>query len=251
MLEDRVNLLVVDFDYFFPVVERITEKSTEHELLLFSLCDWAHKEAPFFINAVWQIRAEGFIRNDLPLPRTNGEQHDFWNRFRFSEDAMCFYADSNVCALDIPDAECVETVWLYDAHHDCGYGRRLSDIEKTRNVTCEDWMVAYWLNGAQLHMRYPQWRAYALDAEPKPAVKLDRAVDDGSTPDVTFDQVFVCRSGAWVPSWLDEEFLDFVADSPMIDEPISDGAEPRGFDEELSRSLAAQTLAMLEQAQAQ
>ena len=64
----------------------------------------------------------------------------------------------------------------------------------------------------ELHHRYPVWRTAAFELEPEPVVPVDRAFDDGTVPPVVFDAVFVCRSGAWVPPWHDQAFIDFVND---------------------------------------
>jgi len=111
-------------------------------------------------------------------------------------------------------------VWLYDAHHDSGYPHKgdkdyLSRLLERGAWSCEDWMVLYRALGADLHVRYPEWRAWAVTGELEPAVYVDRRVDDGSVPDLEFDKVFVCRSGAWVPPWHDEAFNRFVAAAPI------------------------------------
>jgi hypothetical protein len=231
-----MNLLVVDFDSFFPVVEREAQERFPGEAHLY---DWGHAESPFFITGVWTIRAEPFVRHDVPLPRTSGQEAGFWDRFTISPDATCYYADSNCRALRSQVRAGVSQVWLYDAHHDSGYQNDLDQAIMRDAWTCENWMAALYLMGAELHMRYPQWRHYALADEPEPYVPVDRAVDDGSSPPVTFDRVFVCRSGAWVPPWLDEDFLEFVANCPAMEEPIAEGAEPRPFDLDQVKNMAA------------
>jgi len=31
----------------------------------------------------------------------------------------------------------------------------------------------------------------------------------------SFDRVFICRSGAWIPTWLDDKFDKFISDCPL------------------------------------
>ena len=247
------NLLAVDWDSFFvnPWGEPDPAKRRKDWMMF----DWGHKEAPFFIEHVWTGRASGFLTAGLPLPDLDGRQDTFWERFKISKGAKLFYADSNACAVNPRITGKVrnwDDVWLYDAHHDSGYqGRGLNERERWTAVrhllqvgqwSCEDWMIVYAAMGAQLHVRYPQWRAWAMDGEPEPMVEVDRQVDDGSTPDVTFDRVFVCRSGAWVPPWLnmDERFEAFVNAAPVKEriDVQPGGTTPREYSQEAAEAEA-------------
>jgi hypothetical protein len=211
------NLLAVDFDSFFPTHDLGDDEYHSD----WGLYDWGHSETQFMIESIWPTRAAGFIQYNRPLPDLDGRQVDFWSRFKISRSAQLFYADSNACAVSRQLAGKYrrwESVWLYDAHHDSGYnGANWVDMVQRGIWTCEDWMVLYGAMGADLHMRYPEWRAWALDSEPKPSIPVERAVDNGSTPNVVFDRVFVCRSGAWVPPWndIDVRFEEFVTAAPV------------------------------------
>lgn len=97
-------------------------------------------------------------------------------------------------------------------------------------------MIFYYLRGVELHMRYPRWRASAAapnGPDGAPLVPMDRQVDTWDAHPLTFDRVFLCRSGAWVPSWVDEEFFEFVAACPVPDKRPLGTIEPRVFDEAL------------------
>lgn len=208
------NLLVVDWDFFFRNPFDGGDYRTD-EVLLY---DWQHSESPLYIETLWPIRASGFLRNGLPLPRCEGYE-GFWKRFEIYLPTTLLVADSNVWAgteeVERPDLEPWDSVWLYDAHHDCGYGHSsLAEVAANGRIECENWMVVHHNDGAQLHVRYPQWKVHAFTAEPKPWVPVDRAFDDGTPPPVNFDAVFLCRSGAWVPAWCDDQFAEFVAAFP-------------------------------------
>jgi hypothetical protein len=52
--------------------------------------------------------------------------------------------------------------------------------------------------------------------EPNPSLKnVDRQVDDDKPVDVIFDRIFIARSGAWVPPWLDDKWEQFIQDCPV------------------------------------
>lgn len=113
------HYLVVDFDYFF-----------KPDQANFQLYDWGHKETPLFITSIWPSRALGFKLARLPLPGLTGEQHTFWSRFNFTPRARCYYAESNVYAMHqtLLARYRPQSLWLYDAHHDGGYRRTLTQV---------------------------------------------------------------------------------------------------------------------------
>lgn len=231
------NLLVVDWDYFFPELTQDPK--------VWMLYDWGHAEtSSIYFGPIWVIRAAAFDEAGVPRPRMNDEWTDFWGRFDIDPEATLYYTDSNVGAFS-PEvrhatAERTGQVWLYDAHHDSGYAenRDLDKILKDDKVTCEDWMVAYRLmHQAELHVRYPTWKTWAMDLEPEPLVPVDRAFDDGAANPVHFDAVFVCRSGAWVPPWCDYDFQDFITDAPVNELYEIDECEPRDWDEQAVEDL--------------
>jgi hypothetical protein len=212
MSDEKMNLLVIDWDYFFPTPEGKEEQSAEE----FFLYDWGHSEGFGPLNdALWVDRAAAFKINNVARPQMNLEWTDgWWERFNIDPRATLFYADSNVQAMEA-DPGMIGQVWLYDAHHDSGYTRSLEEIVESGKVSCEDWMVAYHLRGAELHVRYPRWKPWAMTAEQGPSIEVDRQVDDFAPNPVEFHSVFVCRSGAWVPPWADQEFWDFITDAPV------------------------------------
>ena len=207
-----MNLLVIDWDFFFP--------TGEHDVETAALWDWGHSEegmAALYLGIVWTTRAADFIRRGIALPDTSGEEAMFWSRFTFAPNAKLYYGESNVLAYHKTVRRgwnLNSQVWLFDAHHDSGgYRYTLAQTLKRKTLTCEDWMVGY--AATDLHMRYPRWKAWGLTEEPDPIVRVDRRVDDGADVPVVFDRVFVCRSGAWVPPWLDQKFWAFIASAPV------------------------------------
>lgn len=223
------KLLCVDWDFFCP--------SREGDPTLtngWALWDWGHREDNMaFYDVVWLVRAAAFARAKEPRPMSSGEEDTFWSRFRFKPTAKLYYAESNVQALHTLVKRGVDEVWLFDAHHDSGYGENsVLNIMKTGRIDCGQWMIDYGMRGARLHMRYPRWKPWGLRGEPKPQIKLDRKLDDGKPlANVTFDRVFVCRSGAWSPPWLDDKFHAFIAAAPVQKRVPVTPLVPRKWDE--------------------
>ena len=246
-----VKLLVVDWDYFFQDLDGSGDAASQ-------LYDWGHRESEFFIEAVWTMRASGFLRHGMTLPSLTGEQRQFWDRVRIDPKAKLYYHESNCMAAHVKVAKDVDEVWLYDAHHDAGYAQDdgLSRVKRNREIyklasegrwTCDNWMVYYHALQTKLHVRYPSWKTWAFQNEPPdcalvPDKALDRQPDRYLIPDVTFNRVFVCRSGAWVPPWnnADREFNAFLRNAPVADRiAINDQlVRTRIFSEEAAQAEA-------------
>lgn len=225
------NLLVVDWD-FFTVMEEVGDN--------WPLYDWGHSESnlyEFYSNLAWPGRAAGFKGRNMSLPPLSGEEVNFWDRFNIN-DAVLFYADSNVRAFDEAVSPEVSEIWLYDAHHDCGYqgDKTMNLIESKGLVDCESWMIGYYLLNnvlpSRMHVRYPTWKTYAFDVEPEPALKIDRQFDsqfNGTTEEI--NAVFVCRSSAWTPPWHDAAFTRFIQSAPVTESVcLDDNFQPRNWD---------------------
>jgi len=231
------NLLVVDFDFFFPELS--------HDPKLWMYYDWGHAENnSLFYGALWVVRAADFDRNNIPRPKVNDDWMHFWERFDIDESAVLYYADSNRFALHEEvrrsAADTTGQVWLYDAHHDSGYQgtvEGLTDDEGTSHFSCEDWMVGYHMLDAELHVRYPTWKTWAFEAEPEMLIDVNRCFDNGLPNDVHFDTVFVCRSGAWTPPWCDHDFEDFITDAPVNELYELEECQPREWDEGAVKAL--------------
>lgn len=215
------NLLAVDWDYFFgnPMEAGNVKDPT------FWMYDWGHRETPFFIEGeyIWGDRAAGFERHGIELP-TVDVPADWWKQFKIDPQATLYVADSNAWGGRVrnPEGDSFDNVVLYDAHHDLfGIESRdqLDAFEESGEYTCEDWMFRHYLEGSSLHWRYPQWQTRGPDiADKLPKwIDLDHMYGDVEAPDDTFDTVFLCRSGAWVPPWCDDQFAAFMAEAPVAD----------------------------------
>jgi len=164
---------------------------------------------------------------------------NFWDRFTFADEPDFLYGDSNLHAgLLVPtsfgwDAPAWNTVSLWDAHHDCGYRNNTGSFEewKARGVlSCEDWMLAHFQRGSTLEVIHPAWRQRVGRVEPEPLVPVERRVDDGTNSDRVYQAVYVCRSGAWVPPWCDDQFTQFIELAPdpwPMEVPGNEWVHPR------------------------
>lgn len=221
MPETKRVVLSVDWDYFFPLPDDPIERMRFY--------DWCHLEVPLFIQPapVWVARAAAFLAAGRPLPGTSGEEHAFWKRFKFAPDARMFYADSHSKMVTLSGDERYLSaprrsvkVISYDAHHDGGY-------EPYRDVIdCASWTLAW----PEVEVRYPPWRR-TLDCEAPPLnVSLRRRVDKGSRTLAPISDVFVCRSGAWTPPWVDRAFFEFLVMCPVEKiQPVMDDCTQRLF----------------------
>jgi hypothetical protein len=229
-----MRLLSIDFDFFFPLPDDRREQ--------FTFYDWAQRDSMLFgSETLWYMRAEGFLLFNKPLPMTSGEEIGFWNSFKLAPGAKLFLADSHVYAYDRPVREALEPIYQsevvnFDAHHDCGYGTSIAKLLQNKRVTCDNWMMGYSALGAKVRVVYPEWRRHSI-ADSDPSRRVRRATHKaGQRYSAVFDHVFICRSGAWVPTWIESCFWNFVRECPIKTKPIMlEDFKPRAFD--LQRAL--------------
>ncbi|HZU14889.1 MAG TPA: hypothetical protein VFB58_18785 [Chloroflexota bacterium] len=206
-----MRLLSVDWDYFVPSIDLEFAGDAGAPV------PYALSTGEYFsddmLDALWDSRAAALLSRRIPLPGTSGEEESFWDRFSLAPDAALYYADSHAQAAHALFRAGISEVWNYDAHHDCGYEGALDDVERLGWVGCANWMCYYGRRGATLHVRYPAWRADAARRELEPLCPVDRAV--GNDPPCRFDVVFVARSSAWTPHWLDHAFMRLLDGAPV------------------------------------
>jgi len=242
------NLLVVDWDFFFP--NPMDGGDFQEAGSKTWLYDWGHIENDYGIGPGWVTRLHDFVVNGLPLPRIQepiGGWRTWWDRFDFMDDTTLLVSDSNGWAGLVRDDanDPFEQVWLYDAHHDAGY-RKDAWPRKDNKFSCENWMLVHAEHGSELHVRYPQWKIHAFSAEPDPPIEVDRKFDDGERPPVEFSHVLLCRSGAWVPPWSDEQFMEMVEAFPADWRQVDSVDLVRDFDVEHYTEQAHELHAALE-----
>lgn len=125
----------------------------------------------------------------------------------------------------------------FDAHHDLGYkGWEQSEIAiEAEKCYCDMWLCAVlcWVPELKARVVYPPWQTTKdlewerkqirenLPAAMHKRVRADLFLRDEAVSRIakpakgkTFDvkAVYICRSSAWTPPWLDQAFIDFVED---------------------------------------
>lgn len=236
------HFLVVDWDYFFP---RPDEAKQGYRHLnppgdvgeRYTFYDWAHAETELHRGLVWGMRGAAFWVAGYELPTTQG-WNSFPSRFRIRPGSNLYVADSNAHAALIhgTDERPFHSVWLYDAHHDCGYKAESVSVPLSK-VSCENWMLHHQQMGSRLNWRWPGWLDPQLPTTH--GLRLDASEDDGLTPPPIFTAVFICRSGAWVPPWCDLEFVDFVdvfASMMKTTPKDMEGCTPRAWESDVARA---------------
>jgi len=220
-------LLSIDWDFFFP--------TPEHDPHM--IYDWGHSEGhSLYYGTIWTIRAADLLRNTGELPGTSGEEISFWNRFKFGEQATLFYSESHKDILHPLVRPYTKDILNFDAHHDAGYTR---PIGKPSAVRCDNWAEFLIKKGSNIQVVYPAWKPHAFDCEPASQVEIERIIDDGKDYEQEFDAVFVCRSGAWTPSWLDGSFDDFIKNCPLSKKVQVGQLIERSWDGESAARMAA------------
>lgn len=224
-----MRMLSVDWDYFFPIPEYDPGY----------LYDWGHNEnyGKFMLEDIWIIRAAAFLRNGLPLPDTSCMVKDFWSRFNL-KDCTLFYADSHVNITKPEALSGISEIWNFDTHHD-SY-TPIHQIAHDMKVNCQNWAVGCYLMKVNLKTFYPSWASYRAEVD-KPSIPVRIQIDNGQQFKRRFDRVFVCRSGAWTPTWLEDKFWRFVEECPAKKKVKLGNMERRQFSVGEVDKLIAQT----------
>jgi len=213
------TLLTVDFDFFVP------EKDG---------WDLGHAEAVFYLKMIWMIRAQ--LMSEMKL---NGQEQSFWQvlpkSFTLPKCRDIFVSDSHLCAYNL--AEDINQIILVDRHHDCFEWPTFKQMhtDSKYKVDCGNW-AAVWL-GMQPHRRllwvYPDDLGdvsadvnFAVESGRKNRFEAQSYSEFCKTykmPRKTDLTVHVCRSGCWVPPWLDLPFCDFVMASGLMPQVMQTG----------------------------
>jgi hypothetical protein len=190
-----MNLLSVDWDFFFPCADWY---------------DWGHSEnKALFLEWIWQVRSgnvhlqTGKLALDHFVPRER-ELSTFWN-------TVCPKTNLLIIADSHSDIQIILQmggwkVWNFDAHHDIRYGKR----EKNPKYRCDNWVDVGRRKKKidEYNLIYPKWRKKDKETIPE---KFPVNVFYGIPDDLPeFNAVFICRSSAWIPTWWDARWIKFI-----------------------------------------
>jgi hypothetical protein len=187
------TLLSVDFDYFVPEKQEY---------------DFGHSETLMFLSMIWSTRM--FYYDHI---KTTGGEEQFWNLLNSKVSVVksgTFVSESHAYAHSLLHG--IGHIILVDAHHDCWYGDSLGIDKTVKDIYCHNW-VREWLKGnkkRRVTWVQPEWSVGNFSV---PTDLLDRVTvisegDDWGVKQI--DRVHICRSGCWVPPWLDQKFINFV-----------------------------------------
>ena len=278
--------LSVDWDYF---VRSLGAWDWAHKEAPFFMSGemWSIRLAPFMAQGFDLIDEMSPDKWARPKPETFwsvlkqlGYNFDYLEDFAVAEShsaaAPSFYEMAR-WPEDYPDY-----IINFDAHHDLGYCEwaRLHEMIEEGTCTCDMWLCALleWLPGIKTRIVYPNWlrEESSLDDQwdhlkkSLPRKMLRRVEmgffedEDGSIGEVVHRprenievlSLFICRSGAWTPPWLDEQFVEFVNEAAretgMAPEEFESShktgfkpLEPRKFSIESAQLLAEQWASLM------
>ena len=198
-----MNVLSIDWDYFFP------------DLIPY---DWGHSEhIPLLLEAIWSHRAscrnyntrERAVDVVKPDPKLI---NSFWKKLNLACDPLHLVVSESHKDLytilkqikDEHNRKC--TVWSFDQHHDLGY---LKDAK----LDCGNWAQHAFEDGLmkKMHLVYPAWRRETPESGnwKTKKVTVSHLPPRGALPQF-FAVIFICRSGAWTPTWCDNRWIKFI-----------------------------------------
>lgn len=212
--EIGIGLLSVDWDYFVFTESTYQGSYLENKR---SLIDEWYKR--YIIS-----RQKGKDLRDLY--RLSPEFRSFWKKikeyFKFSDSTKVYVSDSHSLSYEIAAKNHADTVYLFDAHSDLGYGG-MSALNF--EVNCANWLGKLLKEGI-IERAFIIYSPYTAE-NPEYFKAMNSRFNITYTgldslkrwSDVS--AIHICRSGAWVPPWFDGEFMEFVGILDMPYEKIN------------------------------
>lgn len=201
------TLLTVDWDFFVP-----------EDMMM----DMGHAESKLFIHEMWNIRAAQYVARDIDvktLIKTTGQEKTFWadiaKKCIIGADVPVFISESHLQAYELATQYDVENILSFDAHADLGY-HGFKELENTLTIDCGNWLGVQAVGeGRRTIIVWPD-HTHEKKARFKEILNATDAQITTIKDFLKKRQLFrvaaihVCRSGAWTPPWLDDDFETFV-----------------------------------------
>ncbi len=202
------SLLSIDWDYFIPMKK-----------------EWcgSYIENIRNINRLWYRR---YIKNKrkgkdiVKDVHTGPELNGFWGKikryFRFSKFIKVYVSDSHKLSFPIAKRNECSRVFLFDAHSDLGYGGIQSlDFE----LNCGNWLGKLLKDDVVekaniIYSPYSYEKKEDFD-EINKRFNIQYGMWQELYKKATISIVHICRSGAWTPPWLDDDFKEFIKSLKM------------------------------------
>jgi len=211
----------VDWDYFTPYE---------------TIWDIQHQESQLYLDFIWQTR--GHL---IDLYKTSGEEKTFWLwllSLGHPGDVLTVGESHATIVRDPGIWHEADMILLFDQHHDCWqcHDDNRDDDGRMEHVACHNWGRA-WLEdnpARRLVWVYPDWldleKNYGEILDPKHESDVADLMHETEQlivlPRKDFDfshyeadnvsGVHLCRSGCWVPPWLDAAFCQFALASGLL-----------------------------------
>lgn len=196
-------LLSIDWDYFIYTQKENCGLFLENNRSLIEL--WYRR----YIQA--KARGED-IRKAFHL---SSELDTFWNKikkcFKFVKNIKVYVSDSHALSYKIAKENNCNTVCLFDAHADLGYGG-ISSLNY--EINCSNWLGKL-LKDEQIIEANIFYSPYTRE-KPEFFKSINSIYNIRYYDLYKFDKriavsaIHICRSGAWAPPWLDDNFTQFV-----------------------------------------
>ena len=194
-----MRVLSVDWDYFFPNV---------------AWYDWGHQETEFFIQMSWHLRCgnHNMKTGERAIEAVNPDKKlltNFWEKRLSNIPNALFIAESHASIYHWLHDFHIDELVNFDQHHDLGYPSAKGYLE------CGNW-AGKMLNEKRIKqytLVYPPWRNRKKEIEEDTPKRKNVFIehDHRQIAKSEYDAVFICRSGAWTPSWCDDDFHRFVS----------------------------------------
>ncbi|MDE4542391.1 arginase [Thermoanaerobacterium sp. R66] len=198
------SLLSIDWDYFIPLKKEWLNSYTETQRNI----EW-----------IWYKRhLESYLRG-IDIEKSVSISYrldDFWDKIRehfiFAKDIEVYVSESHMLSYHIAINNKCEEVYSLDTHADLGYGG-ISSVNFKLN--CANWMGKLLSEGRikKAHIVY----SHHTTEKPEDFKDFNKLFPvryyndiDELPKGIYTAAIHICRSGAWTPPWLDDEFFKLV-----------------------------------------
>lgn len=204
-----MNILSVDWDYFFPDFNQYDWGAREDDSFLFFEKIWYSRVYHINLFTKQSVLDECMPDQDL--------LKDFWQKYCKKHPKRLIITDQHRDIFSIfkfwGQAKCVVN---FDQHFDWKHEKLCKEPQSCcwayyamRKGLMKDysWIPSPWVAKEYL------WTEKGFDEEitKKCIVKDIKGFKDINLSDICFDLVFICRSSAWTSPWADDKFLEFIS----------------------------------------
>lgn len=196
-------LLSIDWDYFISTGNSTIGSYIENKRTIIDL---------WYKRYLQSLKIGVNIMKSFEL---SSDIDNFWDRikktFIFDKNLKFYVSDSHSLSYNIAkQCEC-NTVYLFDAHSDLGYGGISSlDFE----INCANWLGKLFKDQV-IEKAYVIYSPYTFEKPDyfKPMndiYNIEYPKFEELNRYINVSAIHICRSGAWTPPWYDNKFIEFI-----------------------------------------